>query len=84
MTCSQAAQLIHRFCEHRPSSKDGRALKAHLGVCKKCKDFIEQFGKRFRLGDVDVSCEEIPNDHCYCHYEISQKSLHKGKPWIKG
>ena len=62
MTCTETADIIYKFCEERPSSQEERELRDHLGVCEKCRDFIEQLGKRFQLGDFNVSCGEIPNE----------------------
>ena len=62
MTCSEAAQLIYDYCERVPLPKDLRALKEHLRLCQKCREFIEAMGKRFAAGQFEVACGEIPKE----------------------
>lgn len=61
MTCNEAAHLIYQFCEQKPA-REARELRRHLQVCQKCRQFIEQLGERFRMGELNVSCGEIPDE----------------------
>jgi len=62
MTCNEAAQLIYQFCENRPSSEEIREVRKHVGICQRCREFIEGLRKRFEIGDSNVSCGEIPDE----------------------
>jgi hypothetical protein len=65
ITCSEVAQLVYRFAEHKPSFKEGQALRKHLLRCGKCREFLNNIGKRFQSGNFDVGCQEIP-DEIFC------------------
>ena len=60
MTCDEAAELIYRFAETKPSSEAQKEFQKHIQKCPACMKFIRGLAQRTD-SRFDVSCGQIPD-----------------------
>jgi len=60
MTCDEAAELIYRFSETKPSSEAQKEFQEHIRKCPPCLAFIRKLAKKAN-SRFDVGCGEIPD-----------------------
>ena len=61
MTCEEAAELIYRFAETKPSSPAQKEFQEHVQKCARCTEFLRKIAKQIDR-PFDISCGEIPTE----------------------
>ncbi|OGW87483.1 MAG: hypothetical protein A3A81_03880 [Omnitrophica bacterium RIFCSPLOWO2_01_FULL_45_10b] len=59
MTCDEAAELIYRFSETKPSSEAQKEFQEHIRKCPPCMKFIRGLAQKAD-SRFEVGCGEIP------------------------
>lgn len=74
MTCDEAAELIYRFSETRPSSAAQREFQEHIQTCPPCIAFIQKLAKKTD-GRFEMGCGEIPETLLEAFSILMRKNL---------